>query len=228
LRSGSDAPAERRRIPLSIKTRIGYERDAISEWIPTLLEEQPAAITLHGRTLQQGYKGNADWDAIARAAELARGSGTLMIGNGDVQDLRDAHQRIRDSGVDGLLIGRAAQGNPWLFAEKEQVKRALQEDGTVTAQPPISIEQRFHIVREHSRHYENIVQIRCFVGMRKHLIWYCRDFRGAAEMRSQMVRLSSAAEVDRCLENYSETLAKSSLGLSPSAAAVTLDATVSA
>jgi tRNA-dihydrouridine synthase len=65
-RAGIEMIAERRLLPLSIKTRIGYDRIVVEDWISTLLEERPAAITLHGRTLQQGYKGSADWDAIAR------------------------------------------------------------------------------------------------------------------------------------------------------------------
>jgi len=207
LRTGSDKPVERRPLPLSIKTRIGYEREAIDDWIPRLLEEQPVAITLHGRTLAQGYKGNADWDAIARTVELARGSATLILGNGDIQDLPDAGRRIRDTQVDGVLIGRAAQGNPWLFARKNDVKQALRGNGNIATQRPVALAERFAVIREHSRHYENIVQIRCFVGMRKRLIWYCRDFRGAAEMRSQMVRLSSSAEVERCLESYGAAVA---------------------
>lgn len=209
LRTGTDEPPRRRVIPLSVKTRIGYERPSIDAWIPTLLEERPAAITLHGRTLIQGYKGDADWAAIARAAELSRGSDTLVLGNGDLRDMPDVYRRIHETGVNGVLVGRATEGNPWLFAGKAQVKQALLGGGPILAQPPVSLEQRFDIIREHSRHYENMVQIRCFVGMRKHLIWYCRDFRGAAEMRARMVRLNNAAEVARCLEGYADVLADS-------------------
>ena len=71
-RAGIDTIADRRLLPLSIKTRIGYDRIVVKDWISTLVEEQPAAITLHGRTLQQGYKGDADWEAIAQAAEVAK------------------------------------------------------------------------------------------------------------------------------------------------------------
>jgi tRNA-dihydrouridine synthase len=205
LRTGTDIPAPRRRIPLSVKTRIGYERNAIDQWIPTLLDEKPAAITLHGRTLQQGYKGDADWEAIGRAAELAKGSATLILGNGDLRDMADVHRRISDTQVDGVLIGRASQGNPWLFAGKQQVKQARLGFATIAPQQPITLDERFEVIREHSRHYENMVQIRCFVGMRKHLIWYCRDFRGAAEMRSQMVRLNNSDEVERCLEHFRQS-----------------------
>ncbi|MBM4262736.1 MAG: tRNA-dihydrouridine synthase [Deltaproteobacteria bacterium] len=202
LRTGSDDAPKRRIIPLSVKTRIGYERNAIDEWIPNLLEERPAAITLHGRTLQQGYKGDADWHAIARAAQHAKGSSTLVLGNGDLRDMPDIYRRISETGVDGVLMGRAAEGNPWLFAGKGEVKQALCGNGIVGPQPAIGLADRFEVIREHSEHYQSVVQLRSFVGMRKHLIWYCLDFRGAAEMRSRMVRLSSAAEVDRCLQDF--------------------------
>jgi tRNA-dihydrouridine synthase len=68
--------------------------------------------------------------------------------------------------------------------------------------PPISLEARFQVIVEHAQHYEAHVQIRNFVGMRKHLIWYCRDFRGAAELRSKMVHVNNSAEVARHLDDY--------------------------
>ena len=69
LRTGTYGPVERLPIPVSVKTRLGYDRIVVEDWVSTLLDENPAAISLHGRTLQQGYKGNADWGAIARAVK---------------------------------------------------------------------------------------------------------------------------------------------------------------
>lgn len=201
-RRDSDALAERRLLPLSIKTRIGYDRIVVGDWVSTLLEERPSAITLHGRTLQQGYKGSADWEAIARAADIARGSGILILGNGDLLDMADVYRRVRETRVDGVLIGQAAEGNPWLFAGKEHVKRALRGIGTVAPHPAVSLAERFDIIIEHSRHYETVVQNHCFFGMRKNLLWYCRDFDGAVELRSQMKHATSTDDVARVLENY--------------------------
>jgi tRNA-dihydrouridine synthase len=202
-RCGSEIPAERRLLPISIKTRIGYDRIVIKDWISTLLEERPAAITLHGRTLQQGYKGSADWDAIAQAAAIAKDSGTLLLGNGDLMDMRDVYERIRQTQVDGVLIGQATQGNPWLFAGKEQLKQSLRGIGTVTPQPAVNLADRFNVMLEHSRHYETVVQNHCFYGMRKNLLWYCRSFDGAEEMRAQMKHASSANDVERILQTVS-------------------------
>jgi tRNA-dihydrouridine synthase len=161
-------------------------------------------ISLHGRTLQQGYKGDADWDAIARAVEIAEGSGVLIVGNGDVQDLRDAYRRVRQTRVDGILIGRGAQGDPWLFRGKDAVKRALRCDDELMlhATTPVGFEERFRVVVEHCEHFEALCGPARFVAMRKHLTWYCRDFRGAAEMRARMTRANSASDVRRCVAEF--------------------------
>jgi len=195
---------ERRLIPVSVKTRLGYDRNVIDEWLSTLLAEQPSAISLHGRTLQQGYKGDADWDAIARAVEIAEGSSVLIIGNGDVQDLCDAYRRVRQTGVDGILIGRGAQGNPWLFRGKHAVKQALgcDDERMLRATMPVGVEERFRVIVEHCEHFEALCGPARFVAMRKHLTWYCRNFRGAADMRARMTRANSAADVRRCLAEF--------------------------
>ncbi|HET9295535.1 MAG TPA: tRNA-dihydrouridine synthase, partial [Candidatus Binatia bacterium] len=196
LRTKMDGPSERLPIPVSVKTRLGYDRIVVEDWMATLLEENPAAISLHGRTLQQGYKGNADWEAIGRAVEVGKGSETLILGNGDLQDMTQVQRRVRETQVDGVLLGRVAQGNPWIFRAKHQVKRALAEnrDSSIPS-VPVTLEERFRVISEHSSYHELQAPGENFVGIRKHLTWYCRGFRGAAEMRSQMVRVKTAEDV---------------------------------
>ncbi len=202
-RIGYTCPMVREPIPLSVKTRIGYDEIVVEEWIHNLLEEQPVAITIHGRTLKQGYKGDADWQAIGRAVQIAKDVPTLILGNGDLKNMADVYRRVRECGVDGVLLGRAAQGNPWIFKTKDQLKWALRADAPAPALPlPVSLEERFRVIVEHAQHFENHVQIRNFVGMRKHLIWYCREFRGAADLRGKMVRVNNSAEVAQCLNDY--------------------------
>jgi len=202
-RSGRTTPLDRRLIPVSVKTRLGYDQIIIDDWLKTLLEEEPAAISLHGRTLEQGYKGEANWHAIARAVQIAKGSGTLILGNGDVQNLRDAFRRVRDTEVDGVLIGRGAQGDPWLFQNKHAVKQALSAGREfLCTDALISLEERFAVIAEHSEHFERLCGRSRFMAMRKHLTWYCRNFRGAAEMRAQMTRANSSADVCRCLTEF--------------------------
>jgi len=202
-RHGREAPRERRAIPISVKTRLGYDRIVIGEWLGTLLQENLAAISLHGRTLAQGYKGAADWAAIAQAVEQARGSGTLILGNGDVQDLRSAYRRVKETRVDGVLIGRGAQGDPWLFREMNAVKHALQSSREfIMNDAQVSLAERFQVIVEHSEHFEQLCGRSRFMAMRKHLTWYCRNFRGAAEMRAKMIRANSAEDVRQHLLNY--------------------------
>ena len=202
-RSGGSRDSVRQLMPVSVKTRLGYDRVIIEDWLKTLLEETPAAISLHGRTLVQGYKGEADWQAIALAAEIAKGSNTLILGNGDVRDLRNVHQRVRQTGVDGVLIGRSAQGDPWIFRDKVAVKQALRCDAELNLHAaPVDLEERFRIIVEHCEHFERLGGRSRFVAMRKHLTWYCRNFRGAAEMRARMTRANSAEEVRRCLVEF--------------------------
>lgn len=221
LRSGWETPPARRSIPLSVKTRIGYDQVVVDHWIANLLEERPAAISVHGRTLKQGYKGDADWDAIARAVEIAKPTPTLILGNGDLRDMGDIYRRVRQCGVDGVLLGRAAEGNPWIFKAKEQVKQALRDSLPPVTSQPIGLAERFSVIVEHAHHFETYVQERNFVGMRKHLIWYCRDFRGAAELRTKMVRVNGTNDVIQCLRDY-QAWREAQAGVAPIAQEATL------
>ena len=201
-RNGRIIDLERRVIPVSVKTRLGYDRIVVEDWLATLLAEKPAVISLHGRTLEQGYKGEANWNAIARAVEVAAGTGTLILGNGDVRDMRDVYERVRQTRVDGVLIGRSAQGDPWIFRAKAAVKQALRGEEVHVDATPVDMDERFRVIVEHSEHFERLFSGSRFVAMRKHLTWYCRNFRGAAEMRARMTRANSAEDVRRCLAEF--------------------------
>jgi tRNA-dihydrouridine synthase len=198
--------AGRRRLPLSVKTRLGYDSIMVEAWIEHLLKETPAAISLHGRTLQQMYRGSADWEAIARAAHLVRGTGTLLLGNGDVQSLEELVRRVSDTRVDGVLIGRGVFGAPWLFRRKEQARALAQQCGTIEQgtldAAPATIEERFAILLEHARHFEDLCGQRQFHRMRKHLGWYCKGFPRAAALRARLFHASSVAEVTGALADY--------------------------
>lgn len=183
-----------RQIPVSLKTRIGYEEATVDAWIPRLLESEPAAIALHGRTLRQGYAGSADWDAIGRAAELAHESGVLLLGNGDARSLEDAQQRAADYGLAGVLIGRASYGNPFVF-----------QPGGAAAALAGAPYRLLHIAVEHARLHEATLsrdRPQRFLGMRKHLGWYARNLPGATSLRRDLVRASSATEVETLIAQY--------------------------
>ncbi len=178
---------DKRVIPVSIKTRIGFDEKDTENWIPTLLEMEPAAIALHGRTLKQRYAGEADWAEIGQAAELIHQTETLILGNGDIKSLADAQKKIETYGVDGVLIGRATWGDPAVF-------KPLDEQPT-----------NFAIALEHTKAYEEAYQASDryhFLPMRKHLGWYVRDIPNASAIRIQLMSTNSSQEVETVLSQH--------------------------
>ncbi|HEX8749905.1 MAG TPA: tRNA-dihydrouridine synthase [Nitrospira sp.] len=201
-RRGAILPV-RKSIPLSVKTRLGYDEVIVERWIEHLLIESPAVISLHGRTLQQMYRGEADWSAIARASEVVRGSGTMLFGNGDVQSLDEVARRVRETGVDGVLVGRAVLGTPWFFREKEEARQSVQleKSGVIEPLSP-SLTTRFEILLEHAKQFEAQYGREQFRRMRKHLGWYCKGFPHAAALRAKMFRVSSVRDVEVILAAF--------------------------
>lgn len=181
MKRGQKIP--RKLLPVSVKTRIGHTKNTVTDWIGNLLEANPSTITVHGRTFKQGYSGTADWIAIKKAAEIAKGSGTKIFGNGDIQNLKDAKQKIKESGTDGALIGRAALGNPWIFKDVEP-----------------SLEEKFAVATEHAKLFVELFGPERFVAMRKHLAWYCRGFAGAAETRQKLMTANNPEDVEAILK----------------------------
>lgn len=203
---GSTSPTQRRHLPLSVKTRLGYDSVMVEAWVEHLLREQPAVISLHGRTLQQMYRGVADWSAIARAAALSKGTGTLLVGNGDVQHLDEVVLRVRETGVDGVLVGRAILGAPWFFRSKEKARalagRAGGTGGESCASEAITLDQRFVVLLDHARQFQALCGQSQFHRMRKHLGWYCKAFPHAAALRARMFRVSSVDELETVIVDY--------------------------
>lgn len=179
---------QRKTIPVSVKTRVGYDKPVINDWIPTLLEMEPATIALHGRTLTQHYSGLASWEAISEAAHLIHKTETLILGNGDVQSLEDAYTKISTYKVDGVLLGRATFGNPFIYVK-----------------PEINRKNIFEIALEHAYLYESshIGNERYnFLPMRKHLGWYVKSIPNASQIRIELFRANSADEVKAIFEKF--------------------------
>jgi tRNA-dihydrouridine synthase B len=206
---GDSARIERRLLPVSVKTRLGFDSIVIKDWVQELLELEPSVISLHGRTLVQHYKGEANWDAIAEAAEIVRKTKTLILGNGDIQTLYQAAERIRTTGVHGVLIGRASFGNPWLFQNRPQLKEILKAGIRPTPENiPDTIptrEERLTMALEHARVHAKLKGEDHFVELRKHMGWYLGHFPGAKRVRNELVRISSLADVERIIANAQES-----------------------
>jgi tRNA-dihydrouridine synthase len=109
-------------LPVSVKTRVGYNKDELDEWLTALLETNPAAITLHLRTRKELSLVPAQWELMKKAVDIRNkvNPKVLLIGNGDIQDLEDAKIKVAESGCDGAMIGRGMFGNPWVFDGRKQ------------------------------------------------------------------------------------------------------------
>jgi len=190
----------RRLLPVSVKTRLGYDRIVVDPWIGRLLETGAAVISIHGRTLAQRYQGEADWDAIGRAAELVRGTPTLLLGNGDLLSPAGVVARGRRYAVHGVLIGRGALGNPWLFRANAAIGEVC-TDQTIPAPaaPDVEPAERWRVALEHAALFDRIRVRVPFTVMRKHLGWYAKGRQDQPGLRAQLVQAKDFAEVEQLL-----------------------------
>ncbi len=181
-------------LPVSVKTRIGYNKENLEEWIGAILETKPAVITVHARTRKDLSLVPARWEEVARAVKLAEGTGTLIIGNGDVVNLSDAREKALATGADGIMLGRAIFGNPWLF-----------DSARTGAEIPLV--EKFDVMIEHTHLYEKLLgDIKNFAIMKKHYKAYVNGFDGAKELRVQLMDAKNADEVERITREFLKNL----------------------
>ena len=182
-------------VPVSVKMRLGWDRDHICavEYAKMAEEAGIREITVHGRTKEQQYSGEADWEMIAYVKESVS---IPVIGNGDLFTPEDAVKRLKETGVDGVMIGRGVMGNPWIFRGIRQIL-----NGEVPQ--AVTLEERAEIIRKHSAemrsHLPEHIAVR---EMRKHIGWYIHGLRGAAAVRARINRCENPEEVDRILDTF--------------------------
>ena len=185
-------------IPVSIKTRLGYNRDQLEEWLPLLLAENPAVITVHGRTRKEMSKVPARWERIGRAVEIRNEiqqgvkNQTLIIGNGDALSLEDARRKAKLSGADGVMLGRAIFGNPWLFHPEKDIKN-------------IPLEERLKVMVEHTELFVELLPFKSLAIMKKHYKAYVKDFSGASELRAKLMEQESVVDIKAVVDDFLST-----------------------
>lgn len=178
------------KIPVSVKIRLGYNKDELETWLPELLSVEPSLITIHARTRKEMSKVPARWERIKRAVEIRDelGSDTFILGNGDVVDLKDAKNKISETGCDGVMFGRAIFGNPWLFDENKK---------------DVSVKERLQVMVEHTKLYEELLgDIKSFNIMKKHYKAYVSGWDGAKELRIKLMNAKNADEVEDMVSSY--------------------------
>ncbi len=174
-------------LPVSVKTRIGYNTEVLEEWLPKLLLAEPAAITLHLRTRKEMSSVPAHWELMQKAVQIRNkiNPSVLLIGNGDVKDLADAEARVAETGCDGVMLGRAIFGNPWLFARSENNPEQSRE----------TVEKLAALV-ELAYAFEKLSPAKSFAILKKHIKAFVTGFDGAAELRAKLMAAESAAELE--------------------------------
>ena len=186
-----------RGLPVSVKTRLGFSKVEIDSWIPQLLAAQPAALTVHLRTVKEMSKVPAHWELMPEVAALVKAQPEadrpILLGNGDIQTLAEADQKIQETGIDGVMIGRGIFGNPWMFNRANPLES-------------ISIPQRLGAMVEHTKLFEEQfknVKGKNFETMKKHYKAYVNNFDGAKELRQKLMdEANTAADVERIVNDF--------------------------
>lgn len=180
--------------PVTVKIRSGFDKEHINaiEMSKIMEDSGAAAIAVHGRTREQFYSGEADWEIIARIKEAIS---IPVIGNGDVTGGESAAELLKQTGCDGIMIGRAARGNPWIF---RQVTAYL-EDGTILP-PPTSEERKAMILRHGRLQLEYKGEYTGVREMRKHVSWYTAGMPHSAQLRQRVNAVEKFSELVELIE----------------------------
>lgn len=177
------AAARESGLPVSVKTRIGYNQEIIDEWIGALLELGLPTLTVHLRTRKEMSLVPAHWELMPRIVALrdSISSETLLIGNGDVRSISDARQKLENTGADGAMLGRAIFGNPWVFSGR--------------APEDISPREKVEALAKLARYFSELHPSKSFHILKKHFKAFVTGWDGAAQLRASLMETGSVEEL---------------------------------
>ncbi len=178
-------------LPVSVKTRLGYDEVDVEGWIGFLLTLDLDLITVHGRISKEGYSTASRWEKIAECAKLRDeiSPETLIIGNGDIKSFKQGEEYVKRYGVDGFMVARGIMNNPWLFSG-----RRLEE---------ISTREKVDILIKHLRLFDKTWEgEKPFNSQKKYIKAYISGFDGANELRKELMATSTTEEVVKILDNF--------------------------
>lgn len=182
-------------VPVTAKIRKGWDKDNIVaiEAAKILESAGISAITIHGRTREEYYSGTADWQIIKKVKEAVN---IPVIGNGDIRGKEDAMRMFEETNVDGIMIGRASIGNPWIF---EEVVNYLSGN----RQRSVTNEERLNVILEHiNLEIQEKGENTAIKEMRKHLAYYIRNTKDASKLREKINKIDNKEELVDCLNEY--------------------------
>ena len=184
-------------IPVSVKTRVGFNKEEIDTWITELLKEDISALTIHLRTTKELSLVPANWDHIKKVKELIKKSGKdiLLVGNGDIKDIKDGEEKAIKYDCDGVMIGRGIFGNPWFFLFDKS--------------SDISVKEKLEVLIEHTQIFDKELAIpkhKSFAVMKKHFKAYVNGFDGAKELRVKLMETENAKEVEKIVNEFLKTI----------------------
>jgi tRNA-dihydrouridine synthase len=184
-------------IPVSVKTRLGF-RAIDFDWIQFVLEQKPAVLTVHLRTVSEMSKVSAHWDRLKIVVEMRDtiSPETLIVGNGDIKSLDEARQKVAEAGADGAMIGRGIFENPYLFA-----------DVTIHDKTP---EEKMHLLLDHLHLWQETWGTRKhFPTLRKFFKVYANGFPGAQNLRMQLMETQTPEETEQIVTTFLQMLSSS-------------------
>jgi len=184
------------KVPVTLKFRKGWDNEHIVACELARIAEKNgiAAITIHGRTRDEFYSGKADWDIIKKVKESVN---IPVIGNGDIIDEESAKNMLEYTGVDGIMIGRGAMGNPWIF---EQIEHYLK---TGEKLPRPTNQEKYEILKEHIElDIKEKGELVAINEMRKHISWYTKNMKDASSFRNEINHIDNKDELMKKIEEY--------------------------
>jgi nifR3 family TIM-barrel protein len=187
-------------LDVSVKTRVGYNKVELDTWLPKILETKPSLVTIHARTRKEMSLVPARFEHVKEAVHIRNSLApdTLIFGNGDVRDIAHGAELARETSCDGLMLGRAIFGNPWLFNDSNYGIGKAKVD-TVT----MHVRHKLEVMIEHTKLFEELFkEKKSFAIMRKHYKAYVTNFDGAVELRTDLMKCETAEEVERITNTW--------------------------